>query len=126
MSVKGMFALVIALFGVAFILSLVLATTGGTRSSDGHAVRTVASHGRIAYRVGVNTRLSGGLLLKRGDRVVCRNPGRWVAVTLPAPNTSGVMLARAQVVSGRSVVRLTVKKSIETGWGVIACTRSPS
>jgi hypothetical protein len=124
MSVKRMIALVIALFGVAFILSLVLATTGGTRSSERLAVPAFASRGRIAYRVSVNTRLSGGLILKRGDRVICTNPGRWLAVTLPAPDASGVMRATGQIASGRLVVRLTVTKSVVTGRGVITCTRS--
>jgi hypothetical protein len=124
MSLKALIALVVALFAVAFMLSLVLATTGSTRSSDGFALHTFASRGRIAYRVMVNTRLSGGLILKRGDRVVCRNPGRWLAVTLPAPNISGVMRAKAQMVWTGRVVRLTVTKSIVTGRGVITCTRS--
>jgi hypothetical protein len=37
MSLKRLIALVVALFLVAFMLSLVLATTGGTRSPDGRA-----------------------------------------------------------------------------------------
>jgi hypothetical protein len=124
MSFKRLITLVIALFALAFMLSLVLATTGGTRTSDGFAVATTApSRGHFAYRVMVNTRLRGGLILKRGDRVVCRNPGRWLAVTLPAPNNSRVMRAKAQIVSARSIVRLTVTKSIVTGRGVITCTR---
>ena len=124
MSLKRLIAIVVALFAVAFVLSLVLATTGSTRSSDGLASHTAASRGRFAYRVMVNTRLRGGLILKRGDRVVCRNPGRWLAVTLPAPNSSGVMRAKAQIASPRSVVRLTVTKNVVTGRGVITCTRS--
>jgi hypothetical protein len=87
------------------------------------AMHALASRGRAAYRLMVNTRLRGGLLLARGDRVVCRNPGRWLAVTLPAPNTSGIMLAKAQIVSAHSLVRLTVTKNVVSGQGVITCAR---
>jgi hypothetical protein len=126
MSFKRLIALVIALFAIAFTLLLLLATTGGTRTPDGVAVRDVASRGHFAYRVMVNTRLRGGLILLRGDRVLCRNPGRWLAVTLPAPNTSRVMRAKAQIVLPRSVVLLTATKSIVTGRGVITRRRSRS
>jgi hypothetical protein len=87
------------------------------------AQSAIASRDRFAYKVMVNTRVRGGLQLVRGDRVVCRNPGRWLIVTLPAPNASGVMLAAAKIVSVHYVVQLSVTKNVVTGRGVITCTR---
>lgn len=87
------------------------------------AASALSSRGHVAYRVMVNTRLRGGLLLQRGDRVVCRNPGRWLAVALPQPNADGVIRAVVQFTSGRTIVRLTVVKSVVTGRGTITCTR---
>jgi hypothetical protein len=71
----------------------------------------------------VNTRLSGGLIRAPGDRVVCRIPGHWLAVTLPAANPSGVIYAKTQVVHPNSLLRLTVTKNVVTAQGVIACIR---
>jgi hypothetical protein len=85
----------------------------------------LASSARLAYRVMVNTRLGGGLVLAPGDRVVCRIPGHWLAVTLPAANASGVIYARTQIVSTHSLLWLTVTKNVTTGQGVIACMRRP-
>jgi hypothetical protein len=70
-----------------------------------------------------NTRLSGGLILAPGDRVVCRIPGHWLAVTVPAANAYGVIYAKTQVVRRHSLLRLTVTKNVGTAQGVIACIR---
>lgn len=87
------------------------------------ATPALASNEKPAYRVMPNTRLGGGLLLAPGDHVVCRIPGHWLVVTLPAANPSGVIYAKTQIIRPHALLRLTVTKNVVTGQGVITCIR---
>lgn len=87
------------------------------------AAPATASDRRFAYSLSLNSRLSGGLVLHAGDRVVCKNPGRWLVVTVPRPSADGIMRASRQIRSRHTFVRLTVTKNLMTGRGVITCAR---
>jgi hypothetical protein len=87
------------------------------------AAPATASSGHFAYSLSLNSRLSGGLVLHAGDRVVCENPARWLIVTVPRPSTKGIMRAARQIRSGHAFIRLTLTKSLTSGRGVLTCTR---
>jgi hypothetical protein len=78
---------------------------------------------RVLYQPSPGTRIRGGLILKAGDRVVCKNPGRWIAVTLPDANSHGIIHAETSLRTLRGRVVLRVTKNVQTGFGSISCIR---
>jgi hypothetical protein len=78
---------------------------------------------KVLYRPSPGTRIGGGLLLKPGDRVVCKNPGRWLAVTLDDPDSHDLIQAESSLQTLRGRVVLRVTKNVRTGYGTISCAR---
>jgi hypothetical protein len=100
-----------------------IASAALVATSVAPAGAALVARGPVTFRVALGVRIDGRVLLRQGDRVICLNPGRWIAVTLPAPNARHVIRASRTVRSGGHRIRLSVTKNTRTGVGAIACVR---